>query len=69
MSLAGSAFGLDPVQGQMEDSGVSMGEVVREPFESALDRRQVSHPALADIGFRLFPWTAEFEPVHAGLER
>ncbi|QUH02242.1 tetratricopeptide repeat protein [Saccharopolyspora erythraea] len=67
--LAGDTFALDLVYDQMEESGVSEGEVVREPFESALDRKEVSRPALVDVGFHLFPYTAEFGPVHAGLER
>ncbi|REK86427.1 hypothetical protein DY245_32790 [Streptomyces inhibens] len=67
--LAGDTFALDLVYDQMENSGVSEGVVVREPFESALDLKEVSRPALVDIGFHLFPYTAEFGPVHAGLER
>ncbi|MFE0255446.1 hypothetical protein [Streptomyces sp. NPDC059010] len=58
---------VDLVYDQMEESGVSMGEVLREPFESAEYPKEVSTPALADIGLFLFP--ADFEPVHAGLER
>ncbi|GAA2449972.1 hypothetical protein GCM10010191_79660 [Actinomadura vinacea] len=58
---------LDIVYDQMENSGVSEGTVVREPFESARYQTEVSRPALVDVGFNLFP--AEFEPVHAGLER
>ncbi|MFG3703876.1 hypothetical protein ACGF7U_03950 [Micromonospora sp. NPDC047670] len=53
----------------MENSGVSTGVVVREPFEAVLDRTEVSRPALVDVGFHLFPAPAEFGPVHAGLER
>lgn len=64
--LAGDPW-VDLVYDQMEGSGVSEGEVIREPFESALYQREVSTPALADIGLSLFP--ATFEPVHAGLER
>ncbi|MDL4775245.1 tetratricopeptide repeat protein [Actinomadura xylanilytica] len=58
---------VDLVYDQVEESGVSEGEVIREPFESAHSQREVSAPALTDIGFFLFP--ATFEPVHAGLER
>lgn len=65
--LASDTFAVDLVHDQMEESGVSMGSVVREPFESALTFQEISRPALADIGLFLFP--AEFGPVHAGLER
>ncbi|MFC5832794.1 tetratricopeptide repeat protein [Nonomuraea insulae] len=65
--LAGEAFSLDLVHDQMEHSGVSEGDVVRQPFESALSLKEVSRPALVDIGLHLFP--ADFGPVHAGLER
>lgn len=66
--MAGDMFGLDLIYDQMENSGVSAGEVVREPFESALViAGRSDHLALADIGLYLFP--AEFGPVHAGLER
>jgi hypothetical protein len=41
--------------------------VVREPFESAAYWKDVSRPALADIGLYLFP--ADFGPVHEGLDR
>ncbi|XVQ12016.1 hypothetical protein ACQP1W_05385 [Spirillospora sp. CA-255316] len=58
---------LDVVYDQMENSGVSEGTVVREPFESAFHFKEVSRPALADIGLQLFP--ANFGPVHAGLDR
>ncbi|WP_157420439.1 hypothetical protein [Actinomadura kijaniata] len=64
--LAGDTFSVDLVYEQVENSGVSEGTVVREPFEAALDH-EISCPALVDIGFHLFP--AKFEPVHAGLER
>ncbi|MEO3797423.1 hypothetical protein ABGB14_45095 [Nonomuraea sp. B10E15] len=64
--LAGDPY-LDVVHDQMENSAVSEGEVVREPFESARHHGQVSRPALVDVGFYLFP--ADFGPVHAGLER
>ncbi|WP_406864306.1 tetratricopeptide repeat protein [Streptomyces sp. HUAS MG47] len=57
---------VDLVWDQMEKSGVSEGEVIREPFESAY-REEAGTPALAGIGLFLFP--ATFEPVHAGLER
>ncbi|MEU5535662.1 tetratricopeptide repeat protein [Streptomyces sp. NPDC020362] len=67
--LAGDLFGLDLVHDQMERSGVSEGEIVREPFEAVFDRKEVSRPALVDIGFHLFPHDADFEPVHAGLDR
>ncbi|WP_203862757.1 tetratricopeptide repeat protein [Plantactinospora mayteni] len=67
--LAGDMTSLDLVYDQMEESGVSEGTVVREPFESALHRKEISRPALIDIGFHLFPYSAEFGPVHAGLER
>jgi hypothetical protein len=65
--LAGEAYTLDLVYDQKENSGVSEGEVVREPFESAVYWKEVSRPALADIGLFLFP--ADFGPVHEGLER
>ncbi|WP_328780368.1 tetratricopeptide repeat protein [Streptomyces canus] len=58
---------LDLVYDQMEESSVSVGQVIREPLESAAYQKKVSAPALADIGLFLFP--ATFEPVHAGLER
>ncbi|MGW5641979.1 tetratricopeptide repeat protein [Saccharopolyspora sp. NPDC003752] len=64
--LAGDPW-LDLVYDQMENSGVSEGEVIREPFESALYHKEVSRPALADIGLHLFP--GDFEPVHAALDR
>ncbi|MEV5539425.1 hypothetical protein AB0L13_21435 [Saccharopolyspora shandongensis] len=64
--LAGDTW-LDLVYDQMENSGVSEGVVVREPFESALHFAGISNPALFDVGFHLFP--GDFEPVHAGLER
>src|SRR5262249_54437016 len=64
--VAGDTW-LDLVYDQMENSGVSNGEVVREPFESGFHFKEVSRPALADIGLYLFP--GKFEPVHAGLER
>ncbi|MFE3455791.1 tetratricopeptide repeat protein [Nonomuraea sp. NPDC059194] len=64
--LAGDTW-LDLVYDQVERSGVSEGEVVREPFESARYQTEVSNPALVDIGLYLFP--ATFGPVHAGLER
>jgi hypothetical protein len=67
--LAGASTSLDLVYDQMENSGVSEATVVREPFESALDYKEISRPALIDIGFHLFPAPAEVEPVHAGLER
>ena len=66
--LAGDSW-LDVVWDQVDNSGVSVGTVVREPFESALYHAEVSRPALVDVGFHLFPYTAEFGPVHAGLER
>ncbi|WP_327129907.1 tetratricopeptide repeat protein [Streptomyces sp. NBC_01727] len=53
--LAGEAFSLDLVDDQMDNSGVSEGTVVREPFESAVDFKEVSRPALVDVGFHLFP--------------
>ncbi len=65
--LAGDTFALDLVYDQMEESGVSDGEVIREPFESALYQKEVSRPALADIGLFLFP--GDFGPVREGLER
>jgi hypothetical protein len=65
--VAGDTFALDLVYDQMANSGVSEGEVVREPFESAYHFQEVSRPALAGVGLNLFP--ADFEPVHAGLER
>jgi tetratricopeptide (TPR) repeat protein len=65
--LAGDTTSLDLVYDQMERSGVGEGEVVREPFESGYYHKEVSRPALIDIGLELFP--AEFEPVHAALER
>jgi hypothetical protein len=58
---------VDVIYDQVEESGVDEGVVIREPFESARHQREVSAPALADIGLFLFP--ATFEPVHAGLER
>lgn len=58
---------VDLVYDQIEESGVSEGTVIREPFESAQYQKEVSAPALADIGLFLFP--ATFEPVHAALER
>ncbi|WP_026403773.1 hypothetical protein [Actinomadura rifamycini] len=58
---------MDIVYDQVEQSGVSEGSVIREPFESAQYQKEVSAPALADIGLFLFP--ATFEPVHAGLDR
>ncbi|MFB4313748.1 tetratricopeptide repeat protein [Actinomadura sp. 21ATH] len=64
--LAGDAW-LDLVHDQIERSGVSEGTVIREPFEAAHYQSAVSSPALADIGLFLFP--ADFEPVHAALER
>ncbi|WP_344876475.1 hypothetical protein [Nonomuraea antimicrobica] len=64
--LAGDTW-LDLVYDQVENSAVSEGEVVREPFESALYQKAVSSPALVDVGLYLFP--AKFGPVHAGLER
>ncbi|MFG2004134.1 hypothetical protein ACGFNU_33740 [Spirillospora sp. NPDC048911] len=67
--LAGDTSAVDLVYDQMEDSGVSEGVVIREPFESVLHRKEISRPALIDIGFHLFPYPAEYEPVHAGLER
>ena len=60
---------LDVVYDQVESSGVSEGTVVRDPFETALYHREVSSPALVDIGFHLFPYGAEFGPVHEGLTR
>lgn len=65
--LAGDALGLDLVYDQVEAAGVSEGDVVREPFESAAYQKEISGPSLVDVGFNLFP--ADFEPVHAGLER
>ena len=68
--LAGDPFGVDLIYDQMERSGVSMGEVVREPFESALyfkDDKEADGPSLVDVGFHPFP--ADFEPVHAAMER
>lgn len=67
--LAGSAFELDLVYDQVEESGVSEGTVVREPFEAALDVTEVSRPALIAIGFHLFPYLLEFDHVHEGMER
>ncbi|MFI0470960.1 tetratricopeptide repeat protein [Saccharopolyspora sp. 5N102] len=64
--LAGDTW-LDLVYDQMENSGVSEGVVVREPFESALTFTEISNPALADIGLHLFP--GDFEPVNAALDR
>jgi hypothetical protein len=64
--LAGAPW-VDVVYDQVEESGVSEGEAIREPFESAQYQKEVSAPALADIGLFLFP--ATFEPVHTGLER
>lgn len=55
---------VDLIWDQMENSAVSMGEVIREPFEAAY---RDDAPALAAIGLFLFP--ATFEPVHAALER
>ncbi|MEV5830269.1 tetratricopeptide repeat protein [Spirillospora sp. NPDC052242] len=67
--LAGRAFELDLVYEQVENSGVSEGVVVREPFESALLFDEVSRPALVEVGFHLFPSPVEFEKVHAALDR
>ncbi|MFC8796091.1 tetratricopeptide repeat protein [Promicromonospora sp. NPDC057138] len=64
--LAGDPW-LDVVYDQVEKSGVSVGTVVRDPFEGAMYHRQVSRPALVDIGFHPFP--GEFGPVHDGLAR
>ncbi|MEV0701164.1 hypothetical protein AB0I53_25105 [Saccharopolyspora sp. NPDC050389] len=64
--LAGDTW-LDLVYDQMENSGVSEGVVVREPFESALTFTEISNPALVDVGLHLFP--GDFEPVHAALDR
>ncbi|SDZ15884.1 hypothetical protein SAMN05216215_104932 [Saccharopolyspora shandongensis] len=64
--LAGNTW-LDLVYDQMENSGVSQGVVVGEPFESAFHFAEISNPALADIGLHLFP--GDFEPVHAALDR
>ncbi|GAA1564312.1 hypothetical protein GCM10009678_54240 [Actinomadura kijaniata] len=58
---------MDLVYEQMENSGVSEGAVVREPFEAVLGHKEVSRPALVDLG--LYPFPAEFEPVHAALGR
>ncbi|MEV5569182.1 hypothetical protein AB0L06_03975 [Spirillospora sp. NPDC052269] len=58
---------VDFVQNRMERRGVSEGEVIRKPFESANGRQRVSAPALADLG--LFLFFAEFKLVHAALER
>ncbi|WP_170026649.1 hypothetical protein [Actinomadura oligospora] len=55
---------VDLIWDQMENSAVSMGEVIREPFEAA---HRDGAPALVTIGEFLFP--ATFEPVHAALER
>jgi hypothetical protein len=66
--LAGDPW-LDVVYDQIENSGVSEGEVIREPFESALHQDEVSRPSLAAIGLHLFPATDAFRPVHAGLDR
>ena len=66
--LAGTPY-LDLVTDQMENSGVSVGSVVREPFESGRYFQQVSRPALLDVGLYLFPAKFESGPVHAGLER
>ncbi|MFI0470838.1 hypothetical protein ACH347_42835 [Saccharopolyspora sp. 5N102] len=60
---------LDIVVDQVEENHTSEGSVIRFPFESALSFKKVSQPALADIGLHLFPASADFEPVHAALER
>ncbi|MFE7506665.1 tetratricopeptide repeat protein [Promicromonospora sp. NPDC057488] len=60
---------LDVVYDQVENSGVSEGTVVRDPFEGALYHQEVSRPALVDIGFHLFPRSAELGPVLDGLAR
>ncbi|WP_405616431.1 hypothetical protein [Streptomyces sp. NBC_01508] len=65
--LADNAFALDLVHDQIENSGVTEGDVVRQPFESALGSKEDGGPSLVDIGFNLFP--ADFGPVRTGLER
>ncbi|MGW1677068.1 hypothetical protein [Saccharopolyspora sp. NPDC002376] len=64
--LAGNPW-MDIVTDQVEESAVSEGSVIRYPFESAAHFKTSSRPALADVGLHLFP--ADFEPVHAALER
>ncbi|MER7013177.1 hypothetical protein ABT324_17290 [Saccharopolyspora sp. NPDC000359] len=67
--LAGHPW-MDIVTDQVEDvPAATEGTVVRDPFETACQFEALSRPALADIGLHLFPAGADFEPVHAALER
>ncbi|MER7079530.1 hypothetical protein SAMN02982929_03189 [Saccharopolyspora kobensis] len=57
---------MDVVTDQVEANHVSVGTVVRNPFETALHFKKSGETALADF-VHLFP--GDFEPVHAALER
>ncbi|MDA3644982.1 hypothetical protein LZ318_03625 [Saccharopolyspora indica] len=67
--LAGNPW-MDIVADQVEDiPAVTEAVVVRDRFEGAHFFTKLSRPALAAIGLHLFPASADFEPVHAALER
>ncbi|WP_326807609.1 hypothetical protein OG533_24875 [Streptomyces sp. NBC_01186] len=65
--LASAPYELDLVAAMMEDSGVSEGSCIRQPFEEAAYFQKSARPALADVGFHAFPDDAE--EVRAALDR